>query len=230
MRYSHALTPAGSAELSATTITRTTSARTTGAKTKSAETKSAEPKTKATSDETLLGLIVAQDKDAMRLLFARHNVRVYRFALRIVGNEATAEEVVTEVFLDVWRNAGRFEGRSQVATWILGIARFKALSSRRRRALDELDEEMVEAIEDTADTPEAAFQKSERSAILQDCLRQLSPAHREVVDLIYYHEQSIDEVARITGVPENTVKTRAFHARKKIAELMAARGLDRVHL
>jgi RNA polymerase sigma-70 factor (ECF subfamily) len=221
MRYSHALTPAGSAELSATTT-----AKTTGATTKSTKTKSAT----ATSDETLLGLIAAQDKDAMRLLFARHNVRVYRFALRIVGNEATAEDVVTEVFLDVWRNAARFEGRSQVATWILGIARFKALSSRRRRTLDELDEDVVEAIEDTADTPEAAFEKSERSAILQDCLRQLSPAHREVVDLIYYHEQSIDEVARITGVPENTVKTRAFHARKKIAELMAARGLDGARL
>jgi RNA polymerase sigma-70 factor (ECF subfamily) len=185
---------------------------------------------KTTSDETLLGLIAAQDKDAMRLLFARHNVRIYRFVLRIVGNEATAEELVTEVFLDVWRNAARFEGRSQVATWILGIARFKALSALRRRTLDELDEGVVEAIEDTADTPEAAFQKTERNAILQDCLRQLSPAHREVVDLIYYHEQSIDEVARITGVPENTVKTRVFHARKKIAELMAARGLDRAYL
>jgi RNA polymerase sigma-70 factor (ECF subfamily) len=184
----------------------------------------------ATSDETLIGLIAAQDKDAMRLLFARHNVRVFRFLLRIVGNEATAEELVTEVFLDVWHNAGRFEGRSQVSTWVLGIARFKGLSARRRRTLDELDEEAAEAIEDTADTPETAFQKSERAAILRDCLKHLSPAHREVVDLIYYHEQSIDEVARITGVPENTVKTRVFHARKKIAELMAARGLDRAHL
>jgi RNA polymerase sigma-70 factor, ECF subfamily len=211
MRYSQALTPAMLAKLSATKTAKTTAAKT-------------------TSDETLLGLIASQDKDAMRLLFARHNVRIYRFVLRIVGNEATAEELVTEVFLDVWRNAGRFEGRSQVATWILGIARFKALSSLRRRTLDELDEEAVEAIEDTADTPEAAFQKTERSAILQACLRQLSPAHREVVDLIYYHEQSIDEVARITGVPENTVKTRVFHARKKIAELMAARGLDRSYL
>jgi RNA polymerase sigma-70 factor (ECF subfamily) len=185
---------------------------------------------KAASDETLLGLIAAQDKDAMRLLFARHNVRTFRFLLRIVGNEATAEELVTEVFLDVWRNACRFEGRSQVATWILGIARFKALSALRRRTLDELDEEVAEAIEDTADTPEVACQKTERNAILQDCIKQLSPAHREVVDLIYYHEQPLDAVARIIGVPENTVKTRVFHARKRIAELMAARGLDRACL
>jgi RNA polymerase sigma-70 factor (ECF subfamily) len=185
---------------------------------------------KTTSDETLIGLIAAHDKDAMRVLFVRHNVRVFRFLHRIVGNEATAEELVTEVFLDVWRKAGRFEGRSQVGTWILGIARFKALSALRRRTLDELDEEVIKTIEDAADTPEAAFQKSERGAIMQDCLQQLSPAHREVVDLIYYHEQSIDDVARITGVPQNTVKTRVFHARKRIAELMAARGLDRAWL
>jgi RNA polymerase sigma-70 factor, ECF subfamily len=177
-----------------------------------------------------MDMIAAQNRNAMRVLFARHNVRVFRFALRIVGNEATAEEIVTEVFLDVWRNAGRFEARSQVVTWILGIARFKALSVLRRRTCDGLDDVVAEAIEDTADTPEAAFQKSERGAILQDCLRQLSPAHREVVDLIYYHEQSIDDVARITGVPQNTVKTRVFHARKRIAELMAARGLDRAWL
>ena len=185
---------------------------------------------KATTDETLLGLIAAQDTDAMRLIFARHHVRVFRFVLRLVGNEATAEELVTEVFLDVWRNAGRFEGRAQVATWILGIARYKALSALRRRTLDEIDEETIEAIEDTADTPETAFQKVERSAILQDCLKQLSPAHREVVDLVYYHERSIEEVARIVGIPENTVKTRVFHARKRIAELMAARGLDRASI
>jgi len=210
MRLSHALTQAGS--------------------TKPPSGTAAKAGIKATTDETLLGLIAAQDKDAMRLLFARHNVRIFRFVRRLVGNEATAEELVTEVFLDVWRNAGRFEGRAQVATWILGIARYKALSALRRRTLDEIDDETIEAIEDTADTPEAAFQKTERSAILQDCLKQLSPAHREVVDLVYYHDRSIDEVARIVGIPENTVKTRVFHARKKIAELMAARGLDRAWL
>lgn len=210
MRYSHALTRAGLAKASPALAPKAAA--------------------KVTSDETLLGLIAAQDKDAMRLLFTRHHVRVFRFLHRLVSNEAAAEELVTEVFLDVWRNAARFEGRAQVATWILGIARFKALSALRRRTLDELDEEVVEGIEDTADTPEAAFQKTERSAVLQDCLKQLSPAHREVVDLIYYHEQSIDEVARIIGVPENTVKTRVFHARKKLAELMAARGLDRAYL
>jgi RNA polymerase sigma-70 factor (ECF subfamily) len=185
---------------------------------------------KATSDEVLLQLVADGDKDAMRVLFARHNVRVFRFLTRIVGNEATAEDLLNEVFLEVWRNAGRFEARSQVSTWILAIARFKALAAMRRRQHDELDDEASEMIEDTADDPELAMQKTERSALLQQCLKQLSIAHRQVVDLVYYHEQSIEEVAEIIGVPASTVKTRVFYARKRIAELMAERGLERASL
>ncbi len=185
---------------------------------------------KVTSDETLIALIANGDKDAVRVLFARHNVRVFRFLLRIVGDEATAEDLVTEVFLEVWRNAGRFEARSQVSTWILAIARYKALASRRRRSYDWLDGETCERIEDPADDPEVAVQKTERSALLQECLKQLSVAHRQVVDLVYYHEQSIDEVSHIIGVPKSTVKTRMFYARKHIAELMAQRGVERAWL
>jgi RNA polymerase sigma-70 factor (ECF subfamily) len=185
---------------------------------------------KATSDEVLIGLIAGGDKDAMRLLYARHNVRVFRFLMRLVGNEASAEDLVNEVFVDVWRNAGRFEARSQPSTWILAIARYKALALLRRRPLDELDDDAYESVADSADDPEQAVQKIERSAILQDCLKQLSTAHREVVDLVYYHEQSIDEVAEIIGVPQSTVKTRVFYARKRIAELMAERGVERAWL
>jgi RNA polymerase sigma-70 factor, ECF subfamily len=114
---------------------------------------------KATSDETLVGLIAQGDKDAMRVLFARHNVRVFRFLLRIVGNEATAEDLLNEVFLDVWRNAARFEARSQVSTWMLAIARFKALASLRRRTTDELDDDADEMLEDSADDPETASRR-----------------------------------------------------------------------
>lgn len=185
---------------------------------------------KATSDEVLISLIAKGDKDAMRLLFARHNVRVFRFLIRMVGNEATAEDLLNEVFVHVWRTADRFEARSQVSTWILGIARYKALTALRSRSFDALEDEVAEQIEDSSDDPETTMQKTERSAILQACLSQLSSAHREVVDLVYYHEQSIEEVARIIGVPQNTVKTRVFHARKRIAELMAAQGLDRAWL
>jgi RNA polymerase sigma-70 factor (ECF subfamily) len=180
----------------------------------------------STSDETLLGLIAKGDRNAVRLLFVRHNLRIYRFILRIIGNETAAEDLVNEVFIEVWRSAHRFESRSQVTTWILGIARFKALTALRRRSSEGLDDDFAESIEDSADNPEVMVQKADRSAVLQACLKQLSNAHRQVIDLIYYHEQSIEEVARITGIPENTVKTRAFHARKRLAELIEARGIE----
>jgi len=131
------------------------------------------------------------------------------------------------VFLDVWRQAGRFKGRSQVTTWLLAIARYKALSTLQRRSIEELGEDVAAAIEDPQDNPEVMNQNRQTSEILLNCLTQLSPAHREVIDLVYYHEKSIDEVAEITGIPPNTVKTRMFYARKRIAELMAAQGIDR---
>ena len=86
-----------------------------------------------TSDEVLIARIANGDRLAMQVLFTRHHVRAYRFVLRLVRNEATAEDLISDVFLDVWRQAGKFEGRSAVSTWILSIARFKALSALRRR-------------------------------------------------------------------------------------------------
>ena len=162
----------------------------------------------ATSDEVLIGRIANGDRLAMQVLFARHHVRVFRFVLRLVRNEATAEDLISEVFLDVWRQAGKFEGRSAVSTWLLSIARFKALSVLRRKPEAELDEETAEAIEDTSDTPDVVLEKKQKADIIRKCLGGLSAEHREIVDLVYYHEKSVDEVAHILDVPPATVKTR----------------------
>jgi RNA polymerase sigma-70 factor, ECF subfamily len=173
-----------------------------------------------TPDAALIRSIAAGDKHAMQNLFARHNVRVFRFVLRFVGDKSAAEDLVSEAFLDVWRQAGRFQGRSQVTTWLLAIARNKALSALRRRSTEELDEDAAAAIEDPQDNPEVTMQNRQKSGILLNCLTQLSPAHREVIDLVYYHEKSVDEVAHILDVPPATVKTRMFYARKKLAKLV----------
>jgi RNA polymerase sigma-70 factor (ECF subfamily) len=180
-----------------------------------------------TTDESLVAAIAQGDKRALQVLFGRHNVRVFRFVLRFLNDEALAEDMVSEVFLDVWRQAERFERRSQVSTWLLAIARNKALSVLRRRSTEELDEEVAEFIEDPSDNPEVTMQKRQQTTVLQECLKQLSAAHREIVDLVYYHEKTIEEVAEIISVPVNTVKTRMFYARKRIGELMSAKGLDR---
>jgi RNA polymerase sigma-70 factor (ECF subfamily) len=181
----------------------------------------------ATSDEALISRIAAGDRLAMQVLFARHHVRVYRFVLRLVSNPTLAEDLISEVFLDVWRQAGKFEARSAASTWLLAIARFKALSALRRKPEGELDEEAAGAIEDPADDPEVSVQKKDKGEILRKCLTALSPDHREIIDLVYYHEKSVEEVAVIVGIPEATVKTRMFYARKKMSELLKAAGVDR---
>ena len=173
-----------------------------------------------TSDQTLIERIAAGDKLAMRVLFARHHVRVYRFALRLVRDETLAEDVIGEVFLDIWRQAATFEARAAVSTWLLAIARFKALSLLRRKGEETLDEEAARAIEDPADDPEVAVRNSPQVLV------EISPGHRDIIDLVYYQEKAIAEVAEIIGIPENTVKTRMFYARKRLAELLKGAGLD----
>ncbi len=185
--------------------------------------------TRQSADTELLDRIAGGDKLAIKVLFARHSVRVYRFVLRFVNDEALAEDVVNDVFVDVWRKADRFGGNSQVSTWILGIARLKALSLLRRRKNEALDDVEAATIPDTADDPEIAMQKKDRVAILRECMSHLSHDHRQIIDLVYYHDSSIVEVAEIIGVPENTAKTRMFHARKRMSVLLQQSGIDHTY-
>jgi RNA polymerase sigma-70 factor (ECF subfamily) len=178
------------------------------------------------SDEILVERIAAGNKLAMQALFARHRTSVYRWLLRFVSNETLAEDLLSEVFLDVWRQAARFECRSSVSTWLLSIARHKALSARRRRAEAELDEKIEATVADPADDPEVALQEKNRAELLRRALTRLSPEHRQVIDLVYYHEKSVDEVAQIIDVPPATVKTRMFYARKKLAQLLKGAKAD----
>jgi RNA polymerase sigma-70 factor (ECF subfamily) len=174
-----------------------------------------------TSDETLIRRIAGSDQLAMRTLFARHRVALYRWLLRLVGDEALAEDLLSDVFLDVWRKAASFEARSSVSTWLLAIARYKALSARRRQPHAELNDELASTVADPADDPELVLQKKHRAELLRQSLANLSPEHREVIDLVYYHGKSVKEVAEIIGINEATVKTRMFYARKKLGELVA---------
>jgi RNA polymerase sigma-70 factor, ECF subfamily len=176
-------------------------------------------------DDALIERIAEGDEASMRVLYTRHNVRVYRFALRLVGNDATAEEVTSEVFLDVWRQAASFERRSQVTTWLLAVTRHKALQVLRRRSTEPLDDDACASIADGSDDPETAIGKNQTQAILFKCLSKLSRAHREVIDLVYYHHKTIDEVADIVGLERSTVKTRMFYARKRLADMLGAQGI-----
>jgi RNA polymerase sigma-70 factor (ECF subfamily) len=179
------------------------------------------------SDRDLVARVAGGDRAAVRLLFVRHHARVYRFVARQTGSESMADDIANEVFLELWKQAPRFEGRSEVTTWLLGIARFKALSHLRKRKEEAVDEEMIAEIPDGADTPEVVAMKDDKGAAIRRMVDALPEEHRTVIDLAYYHGRSVGEIGDILSIPVATVKTRMFYARKKLGEALKAAGYDR---
>ncbi len=177
-------------------------------------------------DGELIVRIANGDQLALRSLYTRHNLRIHRFLTRMLRDGGAVEDVLAEVFLDVWRQAGRFEGRSSVNTWLCGMARNKALAHLRKyppvKPTGAVDEPA-----DESDNPETAVQKADTSMKLRICIEMLGQEHREVVDLVYYHDKSVEDVSLILGIPAATVKTRMFYARKKMSVLLAEAGIDR---
>ena len=179
------------------------------------------------SDRELVDRVAKGDRAAVRLLFMRHHARVYRFAARQTGSDMMADDIANEVFLELWRQAPAFEGRSEVSTWLLGIARFKALSALRRKKEEWIGDDDAAAIPDTADTPEVAVMKDDKATALRGMVNALPEEHRTVIDLAYYHAKSVTEIAGILSIPVATVKTRMFYARKKLGEALKAAGFER---
>src|SRR5947207_15001793 len=130
---------------------------------------------KASSDQILVQKIAAGSKPAMQALFARHRTYIYRWLLRFVSDETLAEDLLSEVFLDVWRQAGRFQCRSSVSTWLVSIARHKALSARRRRTERAEWYETIEApIADAGHDREVALQERYRGELVGRPLMRLT--------------------------------------------------------
>jgi RNA polymerase sigma-70 factor (ECF subfamily) len=182
------------------------------------------------SDETLVQSIADRDKTALKVLYLRHRVRIDRYAARLIGSDSITDEVVNDVFVAVWRHARQFEGKSQVATWLQGIARFKAISQCRRRSEALPDPRASTLIQDPADDPVTSIEKRHRTDILQKCLATLRPIHRDVIALIYYQGRKIEEVAHLTGKPVSIIKTRLHYVRIRVAEALAEVGVYRAWL
>lgn len=176
-------------------------------------------------DQNLIAAVAEGDADAFQTLYQRHQCRILNFLIGLVGNRAQAEEVLNEVFLAVWRSADRFEGRSQPLTWLMSIARNQAISVlRKQREVTGVMDEVTYDLADDADGPERQAEKSADADVLRRCIDMLSPAHRTIVDLVYYQERSVSEAAKILSVPQNTVKTRMFYARKKLSGMLQEQG------
>jgi RNA polymerase sigma-70 factor (ECF subfamily) len=172
------------------------------------------------SDLEVIKQIAGGDKRALETLYTRHSGRTFKFLLRLTANRSAAEDLTHDVFLEVWKSAGRFEGRSSAATWILSIARYKALDAKRKQR-NLTGHDLPARAEPT---PEMTAIKESTGHYMRQCLAELSGEHQEIIDLVYFHEKSVTEVSVILGIPENTVKTRMFYARKKLKEKLLAAG------
>jgi RNA polymerase sigma-70 factor (ECF subfamily) len=161
----------------------------------------------------------------MQTLFSRHHIAVYRFVLQRLRDKALAEDVTGEIFLEVWRHAGQFEGRSTVVAWILAIARRKILAAHINPRGVQSDSDMADE-QDRADDPDAPLQARDRNTVLRRCITRLSAEHREMIDLVYCQEQSMESVATILGIPRNTARTRMFYARKRLADELKKSGVE----
>ena len=178
------------------------------------------------SDSELIERIVERDRKALTVLYERYYHPLLRFIYRLTGDLEAAQEGVNDVMLVVWSRASTFGGRSKVSTWIMGIAYRKAMKLRLRlhkwnfrfKAAD-----WHETVEPTAGIEGLTDQLVTQDLLFQ-AIRQLTPKHRAVVELTYHFGYAYVEIAEIVGCPENTVKTRMFHARARLKEILQALG------
>jgi RNA polymerase sigma-70 factor (ECF subfamily) len=167
----------------------------------------------------LLERIAQSDETAFKELYRGFSRRLYAYVLRQIDDPSQAEEIVADTLYEVWRQPARFRGESQFGTWLIGIARNKVLMAFRSRKPDAKHDDL-EAVAETvaADDPSAfdILAQQQRHEGVRHCMSKLSADHRECVHLVFYEGMALAEVAALQGCPENTVKTRLFHARQKL--------------
>jgi RNA polymerase sigma-70 factor (ECF subfamily) len=177
-------------------------------------------------DRLLLSRIAQQDRRAFEVLYRRYYRRVFHFVIRLVRQEAAAEEVVSDVMFAVWQGAGSFAGASSVSTWLLGIAYRQAMKliekNRKHSRVDSNDELLAAAVDaDPAADPESVAITDNYSDLMQKGMDALSEQHRVVVELTAMGH-SCNEIAEIAGCPESTVRTRMFHARLQLKRYLGS--------
>jgi RNA polymerase sigma-70 factor, ECF subfamily len=169
--------------------------------------------------EALLEAVAQGQMRAMEAFYHHFERTVYRFALSHLSDPFDAAEVLNDVMLDVWRQAARFEGRSAVSTWLLGMTRHKVLDrlrARQRRATEALDDQ----IEDDTPGTEQVLSAEQEAQRMRTCLRKLPPHHREVMHLAFYEDMGYEAIAALVQCPPGTVKSRVYHAKEAIRKCL----------
>ncbi len=177
-------------------------------------------------EKRLLERVVARDRLAFEQLFYAYHPRLHRFVTRMVKHAWLADEIVNDVMLVIWRGAKNFAGNSSVSTWIFGIAYRISLKRLRKRRLMSLFVHNDVALEQASH--DGGYGLSEQREWLKRGFDQLSPSQRAVVELSYYSGYGYAEIGEILDCPENTVKTRMFHARRKLKRVLPVLERDDV--
>jgi RNA polymerase sigma-70 factor, ECF subfamily len=178
------------------------------------------------SDGQLLARIAHGDHEAVAALYHRLERPLFAFLVKTLRDREAAADVLNDTMLDVWRQAGRFEGKSSVATWIYAIAHHKAISWLRRRREVELNDDAAAEIADDSPSAEARLAEADVATAIARLMERLSVDHRVVLQLAYFQEFSVSQIAEILDCPENTVKTRMFYARQRLKTLLEAEGIE----
>jgi RNA polymerase sigma factor (sigma-70 family) len=174
------------------------------------------------NDLDLVRRVVERDRQAFETLYHRYSPVVYRYLWKLIRQREVVEEALNDVMMVVWETASRFNGTSRLSTWILGIAHNKALKARARSARFDAEVRQAEPYGVEASGPEEAWAQRELAGAVARAIDSLPPEQGMVVELTFYHDLSYAEIAKIVGCPVNTVKTRMFHARRRLASLFAA--------
>jgi RNA polymerase sigma-70 factor (ECF subfamily) len=175
-------------------------------------------------DLALIDRVARGDRAAFDMLFRRYGPRLRRFIERTTQRPHLIDEILNDTMLVIWRKAGSFDERSKVSTWILGIALRRGLRARERAARVAFIDHAEPA--EPATEPDEHLSRKELRADLDRALESLSPEHRAVVELTHFEGYSYPEIAAIVGCPVDTVKTRMFHARRRLRALLADRRED----
>jgi RNA polymerase sigma-70 factor, ECF subfamily len=168
---------------------------------------------------SLIGRVAAGDVEAFKTLHRAYQKRLFAYSMKMLEDAGAAEELCSDVLLDVWRQAAQFGGRSKLSTWVFGIAHNKALNALRKSTRrNHAALEHAAATPDGRPGPEDEAELRDTRARLAAALGKLSREQREVVELTFYHGFSYEEIAQIVNCPAGTVKTRMFHAKQKLRE------------
>ena len=174
----------------------------------------AQAATDSRDDATLLRQVVRRDRQAFAVLYRRYHPRLHGYLRRVVADAEIAEEVLDDVMFVVWKDARRFSGGGAVSSWIFGIAYRRAMSALRVELRHQV------RVDRSADAEAMPAARPKGRELVETALRRLSPNHRQVVELTYFFGFSYQEIAEIVDCPVNTVKTRMFHARKRLKYLL----------